>query len=82
MDFHPKRCGGTKGGIVTKTYCIRVKPLADSAEAVHTIECLDDATVLGECLRLLAGGRSAEAWEDDRLVCRLAGARASVRQRR
>lgn len=58
-------------------YRIRVMPLAEGAEEVQSIECLDDAAVLGECLRLLAGGQSAEAWEGDRLVCQVTRARTS-----
>lgn len=50
-----------------KMHRIRAMPSADSAGEVHAIECRDDAAVLTECLRPLAGGQSAEAWEGDRL---------------
>ena len=55
----------------SKAYRVRVTPVGKAAAKEREIECADDGAILLHCFSLLADWHDAEAWDGDRLVCRL-----------
>jgi hypothetical protein len=55
-----------------KRYRVNLNQLGESAEEVREILCADDSDALMQCYAMLADYQSTEAWDGDRLVCRMA----------
>lgn len=62
-------------GSKLKTYRFRVVPIGHASEGVREIKCIDDAEALIECHKMLSSCQTAEAWEGERLVCRVSRTR-------
>jgi hypothetical protein len=60
------------------TYRLHVRPAAGrKAAKVREIACADDGALLMDCFALLADWHEVEAWDGERLVCRLTRPRRS-----
>lgn len=54
-----------------KKYRVNLNQLGESAEEVREILCADDDDALVQCYAMLADYQCTEAWDGDRLVCRM-----------
>lgn len=60
-----------------KTYRVHVRPLGNGTAEVREVACADDGALLMDCFAMLAAWHQAEAWDGERLVCRLTRPRRS-----
>lgn len=58
-------------GSKLKVYRFLAVPSGHAIAGEREIKCLDDAEALIECHKMLASCQSAEAWDGNRLVCRM-----------
>lgn len=63
-----------------KIYRVNLTPLGETAEEVRQIRCADDGAALMQCYAMLANYQCTEAWDGDRLVCRMTRAGTSQPQ--
>lgn len=60
-----------------KTYRVHVRPVGSGATEVREVACADDGALLMDCFAMLADCHQAEAWDGERLVCRLTRPKSS-----
>lgn len=54
-----------------KVYRFQVVPIGHAIHEVREIKCMDDAAALIECHKMLEYCQTAEAWDGERLMCRM-----------
>ena len=60
-----------------KTYWVHVRPVGHGTMEVREVACADDGALLLDCFAMLADHQTVEAWDGERLVCRLTRPKSS-----